>query len=168
MRMPPAVLLFAIIDRTKLDPLRPSQGGTFAGVISYLNTFPDQLSTEIGHIVVLPAWQRTFLNTNAVGLMLKHALELPEDGGWGFRRVQWQANEQNGPSVGAAKRLGFKFEGIIRWQRILMIETKAGVRSEREDVLKEFPSQHTALLAVGWDDWVKEGRERIEAMMIRK
>ncbi|KAG8969047.1 hypothetical protein FRC03_004721 [Tulasnella sp. 419] len=82
----PGTVLFAIIDKTKPDPERPVQGGTFAGVIAYLNTLPLHLSTEIGHLLILPAWHRTFLTTNAVGLLLRQGLELPENGGWGLRR----------------------------------------------------------------------------------
>jgi len=166
-------LLFTILDRTKRDVLRPCQGGTFAGVIAYINTFPEQLSTEIGHVCILPAWQKTFLTTNAAGLLMKHALDLPRpdspnEGGWGLRRLQWQANEQNEPSVRAAKRLGFNFEGIIRWQRILMDENKAGVKSRQGDPLKEYPGRHTAMLSMCWDDWMKDGRNMIEAMMARR
>ncbi|KAG9016336.1 hypothetical protein FRB90_003267 [Tulasnella sp. 427] len=105
-RSDPTTLLFAIIDTTLPSPAsHPSQGGSFAGVIAYLLTSPTQLCTEIGHIVILPKWQRTFLTTNAVGLLLMHALEVPVEGkgGWGLRRVQWQANAENAPSASPEK-----------------------------------------------------------------
>ncbi|KAG8906504.1 hypothetical protein FRB99_006724, partial [Tulasnella sp. 403] len=153
-------LMFAIIDRTKPSPSsHPDQGGAFAGVIAYLNTSLSNLSTEIGHLLILPEWQRTFLTTNAVGLLLMHALEVPGHGGYGLRRVQWQANEQNAPSVKAAKRLGFDMEGIIRWDRILpaLVPPKPGVSAEsREgDPLPSLPGRHTAMLSLCWDRYSK-------------
>ncbi|KAG8933862.1 hypothetical protein FRC00_012735 [Tulasnella sp. 408] len=165
----PATVLFAIIDKTSPSPdSHPLQGGALAGVIAYLQTFPQSLSTEIGHICILPKWQRTFLNTNAVGLLLIHALEVPENGGWGLRRVQWQANAENGPSVRAAERMGFKMEGIIRWQRVLPEANgrpSASAKDRKGDPQPDAPGRHTAMLALCWDHY---DRAAVEALMNRK
>ncbi|KAG8933222.1 hypothetical protein FRC01_010373 [Tulasnella sp. 417] len=165
----PSTVLFAIIDKTSPSPdSHPSQGGALAGVIAYLLTFPQTLSTEIGHILILPKWQRTFLNTNAVGLLLIHALEVPENGGWGLRRVQWQANAENGPSRRAAERMGFKMEGIIRWQRLLPGANgrpSASAKDRKGDPQPDVPGRHTAMLALCWDHY---DRASLEALMDRK
>lgn len=59
------------------------------------------------------------MTSNMVGLLLHYTLDLPERGGLGLRRMQWIADERNEPSVNAAKRLGYSFEGVARWDRVL-------------------------------------------------
>jgi hypothetical protein len=41
-------------------------------------------------------------------LMAEHAFEI------GYRRYEWKCNVLNSPSVRAAERLGFSFEGVFR------------------------------------------------------
>ena len=99
-------------------------GHALAGTIGYLNAAPESASVEIGYAIVLPTYQRTFVSTRAIGLLLQYALELPEDksqdndlgggGGLGLRRVQWQAYANNAASIRAAQRMGLKLEGIHR------------------------------------------------------
>lgn len=167
-RSDPTILLFAILDKTSPSPpSHPSQGGAFAGVMAYLQTFPQHLSTEIGHIVILPKYQRTFVNTNAVGLLLMHALEVPSNGGLGLRRVQWQANAENAPSRRAAERMGFKMEGIIRWQRMIPGAVGgfyASAKDREGDPEPDVPGRHTAMLALCWDDYK---RADVKALMDR-
>ena len=62
----------------------------------------------------------------AVALLLQYCLNGPAErgglgelGGLGLRRVQYQANSRNEKSVGFARRMGFRLEGIVRWQRVL-------------------------------------------------
>lgn len=63
--------------------------------------------------------------------------------------------------------MGFKLEGYERWQRILK-ETKQGNGIEVGD--GRGPGRHSAMLAIGWDDWYEGGvKERVEqAMVLRK
>lgn len=165
----PQILLFAIKDRTRITPGSPAEEKgvftqeTFAGVISYLNTVPEQLQSEIGHIVILKPFQRTHVLTNAVGLLLQHALDSPEQGGMGLRRVQWWAHHLNESSVNAAKKLGFQWEGILRFHRVL---PKGRVTNPlpRED--GRGGARHTASLSFCWDDWENGGREAIQKKMV--
>jgi RimJ/RimL family protein N-acetyltransferase len=46
-------------------------------------------------------------------------LDLPSQGGLGLRRCQWHTTTLNEPSQKAALRLGFKYEGTIRAQKVL-------------------------------------------------
>ncbi|KAF5336232.1 hypothetical protein D9758_014360 [Tetrapyrgos nigripes] len=103
----PNFLMWVIFDKTK-----PQANGdpSIAAIMSYINTVEWDLWTEIGYIVVFPEFQRTHVTSNAVGLLMHYALDLPEDGGLGLRRVEWRANSLNAPSVGLAKRLGFRME----------------------------------------------------------
>jgi hypothetical protein len=42
-------------------------------------------------------------------LMMKQAFEE-----WGYRRYEWKCDSLNAPSCAAARRLGFRFEGLFR------------------------------------------------------
>ncbi|OBZ73103.1 hypothetical protein A0H81_06744 [Grifola frondosa] len=120
-RRDPHAVLFAVIDKTRADPAHPHWGGSLAGVMGLYNTAPQHLSTEIAFVVVFPAFQRTHVATNAVGLLLRYTLQLPHASppGLGFRRVQWAAHPANAASIGLAKRMGLKEEGVIRWMWVL-------------------------------------------------
>lgn len=136
--------------------------------------------------MILPAFQRTHVLTNAVGLLLHYCLELPVAAlslpsitaaqrtqrfgpGLGLRRVQWQAHADNKPSVRAAERLGFKMEGIIRWDRILRTDKAGAVPPPERAFVNPGIGRHCVRLAMCWDDWDLEGgREHVQAQMDRK
>jgi len=142
---------------------------TPAGVVALLETYPQNLSTEVGLLVTFPRYQRTHLTSNMVGLLLQYCLELPENGGLGLRRVQWQANVQNAASINASKRMGFLWEGVKRWDRV--IPASVGKPNTVERLPREGDSRmadlgrHTALLAVCWDDWEDGTREKVKELM---
>ncbi|KAH8759735.1 hypothetical protein BGZ57DRAFT_614301 [Hyaloscypha finlandica] len=81
------------------------------------STTPVNVVTEIG-VIISPAFQRTHVSTNAVGLLLVWTLDRPSAGGLGLRRVAWQAHAENQASREVALRMGFELEGILRWQRV--------------------------------------------------
>ncbi|OCB90546.1 hypothetical protein A7U60_g2224 [Sanghuangporus baumii] len=162
-------VLFAILDKTGGDG-----SPRYAGVAGLLNTSVANQCTEIGFITIFPEFQRTHVTANAVGLLLHYCLELPSSingkygPGLGLRRVQWQTHEENAASVRAAERMGFRREGLIRWQRILL-EGKYGmtVPPEREALCKNL-GRHSWMLAVCWDDWELGGtREFVQEQMER-
>jgi RimJ/RimL family protein N-acetyltransferase len=156
-------VMFVIIDKTKPrdDPRIPGQ---IAGVIGFLNISVENLSLEIGPVIVLPKFQRTFVSANAVGLALCYALDLPSEGGLGFRRVAWTANPLNEASVSAAEKIGFKREGLLRWTWVLPVhmEGKAvdGARGEG-------PGRDSVLLSITWDNWVSGTRDHVTKRMAR-
>ncbi|KAK7462309.1 hypothetical protein VKT23_007910 [Stygiomarasmius scandens] len=163
----PSQLLFVAFDKTK-----PDENGqpSLAAIMGYINTAKGDLWTEIGFIVVFPEFQRTHVTSNAIGLLMHYALDLPEDGGLGLRRVQWQANKLNAPSLGLAQRLGFKMEGILRWARVLPPLMAVGTNGSPErkgDPRPGHKARDTAILAICWDDWEDGGREKVDAEMAR-
>ena len=81
----------------------------FCGMASYLRITPEYGVIEVGHINYSPILQNTTAGTEAMYLMMKNAFET-----LGNRRYEWKCNTLNNPSKNAAKRLGFKFEGIFR------------------------------------------------------
>jgi len=93
------VIPFAIVD-TNLD--RP------LGVATYLRADPANGSIEVGHLSYAPALQRTPISTEAMYLMMRRVFE-----DWGYRRYEWKCDSLNAPSVGAARRLGFRYEGTF-------------------------------------------------------
>ena len=76
---------------------------------SYLRITPEHGSIEVGHINYSPILQNTAEGTETMYLMKKNAFEV-----LGNRRYEWKCNNLNTASKNAAKRLGFKFEGVFR------------------------------------------------------
>lgn len=69
---------------------------------------------EIGHTWIARSWQKTFVNTEAKYLMLHYAFEKLH-----CIRVQFVTDERNKNSQQAILRLGAKFEGMMRNERIM-------------------------------------------------
>ncbi|KAF7760761.1 hypothetical protein Agabi119p4_10170 [Agaricus bisporus var. burnettii] len=163
-------ITFAIFDKTRQED---GLHGVFAGMIGLLNTSPQHLPAELGYLIILPAFQRTHVSSNAVGLILNWVLNLPTDPvhpGLGLRRAYWSANALNTRSIALAQRLGMKLEVVMRWERVLPAEraafAKQGQLRER-DPKRELPGRDTAKLAICWDDWVEGGKEAADRAMNR-
>jgi RimJ/RimL family protein N-acetyltransferase len=88
--------------------------GTVAGSTRYMNIDRLNRRTEIGGTIVAPAWQRTFVNTEAKYLMLKHAFEE-----WDCLRVEFKTDSLNERSRNAILRIGAKEEGTFRNHMIM-------------------------------------------------
>lgn len=69
---------------------------------------------EIGSTWIASRWQRSFVNTEAKYLMLRHAFE-----DMACVRVQFTTDEINHKSRAAILRLGAQQEGIVRHERIM-------------------------------------------------
>ncbi|KAF4622273.1 hypothetical protein D9613_009224 [Agrocybe pediades] len=168
----PGYILFAVWDKTKSNGAEGN--GAFAGLIGLINTSKVNLSTEIGCVMILPPFQRTHVTSNAVGLLLKYALNLPavQPGALGLRRVVWQANVMNAASIRTAERMQFRREGTLRWDRLLP-EHKShlgagnGKKVRDGDPRSACVGRDTALLGLCWDDWEDGARDKVEAIIGR-
>ena len=69
-------------------------------------------SIEIGHTFITPDFQRSYVNSHAKYLMLKHAFEH-----LGMARVEICTHEDNQQSRQAIARIGGHFEGVLRKHR---------------------------------------------------
>ena len=69
---------------------------------------------EIGGTWLAAAWQRSYVNTEAKLLMLRHAFETLH-----CVRVQFTTDETNAQSQRAILRLGAQHEGVVRYERIM-------------------------------------------------
>ncbi|KAG6898749.1 hypothetical protein C0993_004567 [Termitomyces sp. T159_Od127] len=156
-------VLFAIIDKTKGSNAELTE--SLAGMIGLLKASPQNRTVEIGPVIILPAFQGTFVSPNAVGALLKYLLDTPLQGGLGFRRVQWTANTENQASVRAAQRVGFKLEGIARWNWCLAPEKEGKEVGDLERGSAK--GRDSAVLAVCWDDWENGGREHVQKLIDR-
>ncbi|KAF8705572.1 acyl-CoA N-acyltransferase, partial [Rhizoctonia solani] len=164
-RSDPTWMVYALLDKSKIIPGQVH--GQLAGTIGYLRASPETASVEIGYVIVLPSYQRTFVSTHAIGLLLDYALQKPGDGGLGLRRVQWMAHVDNKPSVRAAERMGFKMEGVLRWDRTVPADKANGLKPREDDVI-QLKGRHSAILSMCWDDWEGGGREHVHKMMARR
>ncbi len=86
----------------------------FVGSTRYCSFNTEDKSVEIGFTFITPKFQRSYINTHAKYCLLEHAFEV-----LGAIRVEFKTHEQNQKSRTAIARLGAKFEGILRNQRIL-------------------------------------------------
>ena len=90
----------------------PKSSRRAEGVASFMRIAPEHGVIEIGHICLAPSMQHTRAATEALFLMMRHALDE-----LGYRRLEWKCDALNQPSRRAAERLGFTFEAFfaITW-----------------------------------------------------
>jgi len=88
--------------------IRLSSGGKACGQTSFLDIQPEMGVIEIGSIWFGLTLQRTRSATESLYLMLRYGMD-----DLGYRRMQWRCNALNKASRAAARRLGFRFEGIF-------------------------------------------------------
>jgi len=90
------------------------QTGEAIGSTRFWKIDPRNRKLEIGSTWLAAAWQKTFANTEAKLLMLRHAFEVLN-----CVRVQFTTDELNEKSKNAILRLGAKQEGVVRNERIM-------------------------------------------------
>ncbi|MGH9353031.1 MAG: GNAT family N-acetyltransferase [Terriglobia bacterium] len=88
--------------------------GRVAGSTRFMDIDVKNRSLEIGGTFIDPQWQRTFVNTEAKYMMLRHAFET-----WGCVRVYLKTDSLNDRSRQAILRLGAKEEGTLRNHMIM-------------------------------------------------
>lgn len=126
------------------DPLawavRPHRSGTIDGWLTLMDIQPGNAAIEIGNIWFSPRMQRTRAATEAMVLLMRHAMD-----DLGYRRLLWKCNALNLPSRRAATRLGFTYEGTLRAHLV--------VKGRRRDTAmfsileEEWPARRAALEA---------------------
>ncbi|RON20766.1 GNAT family N-acetyltransferase [Pseudomonas brassicacearum] len=88
--------------------------GEVIGSTRFWKIDPLNRKLEIGSSWISASWQKTFVNTEAKYLMLRHAFEVLD-----CVRVQFTTDENNQASRQAILRLGAQQEGIVRHERIM-------------------------------------------------
>ncbi|CDO76853.1 hypothetical protein BN946_scf185033.g50 [Trametes cinnabarina] len=167
-RRDPHSILFAVVDKTRPDPIHEDWSGSLAGVIGMFNTSAENLATEAAFVVVFPEFRGTHIAKDMVGLLARYLLQLPSASppGIGFRRVKWSAHPRNVPSIGLAERMGFKREGTNRWMWVMPDElAQEGMPGRIGDAFSGKTGRDSAVLALCWDDWEHGGKERVDAVL---
>ncbi|KAK7685141.1 hypothetical protein QCA50_011504 [Cerrena zonata] len=171
-RQNPTNTMFAIIDKTRPDDTHPEFEGSLAGIVGLYDTSAEQLYTEIAFVMIFPAFQRSHVASNAVGILLKYCLEVPTASppGLGLRRVQWHCHHNNAGSKRLAGRMGFYCEGTLRWHWVLPEALRKDALPEvrKDDPAGGRPGRHTVSLSVCWDDWENGVREKVAQQIDRK
>jgi RimJ/RimL family protein N-acetyltransferase len=93
-------VVFSTVDRSS---------GRVIGSTRFMNIDRANRRLEIGSTWIVPAWQRTAVNTEAKYLMLRHAFEV-----WQCIRVELKTDALNQKSRAAILRIGAKEEGTLR------------------------------------------------------
>ncbi|WP_134499520.1 GNAT family N-acetyltransferase [Microvirga pakistanensis] len=89
-------------------------GDRIVGSTRYMNIDAANHRVEIGTTWIAKSWQRTFVNTHAKFLMLRHAFEE-----LGCNAVEIRTHSQNDQSRAAIERLGARLDGILRRHMIM-------------------------------------------------
>ncbi|MCU1773846.1 GNAT family N-acetyltransferase [Pseudomonas sp. 13B_3.2_Bac1] len=88
--------------------------GEVIGSTRFWKIDPLNRKLEIGSSWISERWQKSFVNTEAKYLMLRHAFEVLDS-----VRVQFTTDENNQKSRNAILHLGAQQEGIVRHERIM-------------------------------------------------
>jgi RimJ/RimL family protein N-acetyltransferase len=96
---------YAVIDRSS---------GRCGGRQALMRIVPEHGVIEVGSILWGPAIARTRVATEALFLFARHAFDE-----LGYRRFEWKCNARNEPSVRAARRFGFTYEGTFRQHMVV-------------------------------------------------
>ena len=88
--------------------------GVVAGSTRFMAINRDHRRVEIGFTFLAQRWQRSYVNTEAKYLMLRHAFEE-----WECNRVEFITDVLNTKSREAILRLGAKEEGVLRKHMIM-------------------------------------------------
>lgn len=134
--------------------IRPHRSGRVEGWLTLMEIQPANAAIEIGHIWFSPRLQRSRAATEAMFLLMRHAMD-----DLGYRRLVWKCNALNAPSVAAAHRLGFVAEGTHRAHVV--------VKGRRRDtawfsiLASEWPARRDAIAAWLADaNWDHQGAPR--------
>lgn len=93
-------LQFAVLDGATGAPV---------GTLALMRQDTANAVIEVGFVAFSPAMQRTVRSTEAHFLLMRYVFEE-----LGVRRYEWKCDALNAPSLRAAERLGFRFEGTFR------------------------------------------------------
>lgn len=120
--------------------IRPHSTGLASGWLTLMDVQPKNAAIELGNIWFAPRLQRTKAATEAMFLLMRHAMD-----DLGYRRLVWKCNALNAPSRRAADRLGFTYEGLLRAHMVVKCHLRdTAYFSILED---EWPARRDAIAA---------------------
>jgi RimJ/RimL family protein N-acetyltransferase len=116
-----------------------NDGNRVVGSTRYMNVDAANHRVEIGTTWIAKSWQRTFVNTHAKFLMLRHAFE-----GLDCLAVEIRTHARNDQSRAAIERLGAKLDGILR-QHMIMPDGHVRDTAVYSIVREEWPTVKASL-----------------------
>jgi len=129
--------------------------GRAVGLLTLMEIRPAMRVIEVGFIVYSPALQRTPLGTETQYLLARYVFET-----LGYRRYEWKCNALNAPSLRAALRYGFVFEGILRQHMIAKGRNRDTAYFSMLD--SEWPARKRAFERwLAPDNFDSEGRQKL-------
>ena len=117
---------------------RPVATHRAEGWLSLCDIYPADGAIEIGSIWFSPRMQRTRASTEAVFLIMTYALDV-----LGYKRLVWRCSTENTPSLRAARRYGFKFEGT--WRSAALIKGEHVDLAWHSILAHEWPERRAAI-----------------------
>jgi len=134
--------------------LRDNDSGRLGGMASFLEIRPLMGVIEIGHIWFAPHFQQTPQATEALFLMMCHAMDDLDN-----RRLEWKCNSLNLGSRRAALRLGFRYEGVF--YNHLVTKGKNRDTAWYSILQSEWPAVHTNLTTwLAEDNFDADGNQK--------
>lgn len=95
------------------DPLHYAvidlESGAAVGTLSLMRIDLANGVIEVGNVTFSPGVKQTAISTEAQFLLMRYVFQDLD-----YRRYEWKCDSLNAPSLRAASRLGFQFEGIFR------------------------------------------------------
>lgn len=68
-----------------------------------------------------------------------------------------------------AEKMEMRFEGTMRWVRVLPEYMRSDVSLEvKREGDEGLPGRHSDYLSMCWDDWVDGGKEKVQALIDRR
>jgi L-amino acid N-acyltransferase YncA len=122
--------------------IRPASSGKAEGWLSLCDIYPEDGAIEIGAIWFAPTLQRTRAATEAVFLLMLHAMDK-----LGYQRLVWRCFTSNHASMKAAARFGFTFEGI--WRGSAFARGRRWDEAWHSILAQEWPARRAAIMP-GW------------------
>jgi RimJ/RimL family protein N-acetyltransferase len=94
--------------------VREKESGEIVGISFFLQMDEENRRLEIGTTIIAPKFRRTHVNTSLKLTMLAHAFEKLK-----CIRVSFRVDQENSISQKAIERIGAKYGGLLRYERIL-------------------------------------------------
>lgn len=141
--------------------LRSTATGEPGGIASFMRIDRANGVIEIGWIAISPGMQRTPASSEAIMVMIRWAFEA------GYRRVEWKCNDLNAPSMRAAERYGFRYEGTFRKHLIVKGRNRdTAWWAITDDEWPEVGAAHAAWLSPGNFDEGGQQRQSLAALVV--
>jgi len=95
-----------------------TEGFVLAGYAAFIYNSISDLTGSIA-VLLLPFARRMMVSKQVVGLISRWAMTMNLDDGLGLRRLEWSSRTNNGPSMGLARKMGFREEGVRRYDSVV-------------------------------------------------